>query len=106
MKALFAVFIAIFSLSACTSYPNSLSYRPKGSEKPPYVITSEYNELTRDILLFVNGDKIISGKLSFLNGTGEFFGKYEGHNVNLSCRTEVAGCMVLIDNEFVGTINS
>ena len=54
-KALLAVSLL---LAACTTYPNSLSYRPKGSSEAPYVITSEYNSLTRDVLLFINGEKV------------------------------------------------
>lgn len=100
-----SVLMAIIFLSACTTYPNSLSYRPKGSDKNPYIITSELNQITREIFLFINGEKVTEGKLSFVDGTGEFYGTYDGQNVNLSCRRGVDGCMVLINNELAGIIS-
>jgi len=99
-----ALIALVFLIVSCTTYPNSLSYRPAGSTENPYVITTEFNELTRTVLVFINGSEVIRGKVSFLDGTGEFFGEYKGNNVNLSCRNDVRGCLVLINNEFVGTV--
>lgn len=90
----------IMVLSACTTYSNSLTYRPRNYDGAPYVITPELNPWTNEIIIKVDGKTVIQDRLSLLDDSGEFVGKHEGHKVHVSCNG--AECTVLIDNELVG----
>ena len=102
-----AILTAIaLTLSACTSYPAAINYRPKGSESAPYVITSQLNQWTNNLKVFIDGQKVTDGTLSFADLSGQFFGTYDGHKVNVSC-SPAAGqpeCQVLVDGELAGKI--
>lgn len=103
MKKTAILAIGLLALGACTS-PKAVTYRPKGSESAPYVITTKVNQITNNVQLFIDGKKVIDGHASMWDGTGQFFGVHEGHKVHLDCGPNVIGCRVLIDNELAGEI--
>ena len=96
--------VLLLSAAACTTYPEAMHYRPRNSNAAPYVITSSVNEITNEVTVAIDGHEVIRGKLAFLDMSGNFFGKYEGHKVNVSCVPFFGGseCTVYIDSETVG----
>lgn len=98
-----ALFLVVL-LASCTTYPQSMTYRPKNSGGAPYVITSKFNTLNNNLIVYIDGKEVINDTLSFLDGSGEFIGTFEGHKVNVSCRPifTKSECTLFINAEKVG----
>ncbi len=103
MKILAVLTLAAL-LAGCTSYPQAINYRPKNSAEAPYVITGKFNSLTNNLIVSIDGDPVINETLSFVDGSGEFFSKYDGHKVHVSCKPiySQTECTVFIDGERAG----
>jgi len=82
--------IALFALSvtACTTVAPSQGYRPAGSTAAPLQINGELFDIT-NVKIFINGEKVIDKRLSFLSGDGEFYSSYNGKQIMASCSTSI-----------------
>ena len=109
MKKIAILAATVALLAACTTYPQSLNYRPRGSDSAPYVITSQFNNLNNHLTVFIDGHPVTDGNLSWVDGSGQFFGQYQGHKVLVSCKqisAVDAACQVTIDNEIAGEFHA
>lgn len=96
------------SLAACAAPgPQTQLYRPYGDTGPAWTISGEFNPITDDLQVFVNGELAAAGDLWYSTTPGTVSGSYEGHPVRAECAeyqaasggTLMALCDVFIDDE-------
>jgi hypothetical protein len=99
-------FIAGFILLVgCMSTVPSDSYRPRGSTENAWAISGQFNELTGNLIVTIDGRQVINGNVSVWDGSGELYGRYQGRRVSVSCNyvtkvfTAYEQCMVFVDGE-------
>lgn len=83
MKLLIILITVI--LVGCASTAPSHSYRPRGSNDEAWSITGQYNELTGNIIISINGVNAIDSNVSVWDGSGEFYAQYQGKSISASC---------------------
>jgi hypothetical protein len=110
MRKNFVVLLAVLALVACTTVAPSQGYRPSGSTDAPWQISGELFDFT-NVKIFINGAKVIDGRLSLLNGDGDFHSSYRGKQISASCTTSsgltasFTRCFVFVENEKAATLS-
>ena len=112
MKKFFCI-LTVFLLIGCAASSPSQSYRPPGYSGTAWDITVTFNELTKQVVIKINGEVAIDQRLPLLASSGELRGKYKNHVVvaNLS-KVDTGGlfsktytqCLVFIDNDRATTL--
>lgn len=93
------------SLAACAIGSHTPVYRPYGDQGPAWPIGGDYNSITDDLRIFVNGEPAAAGKLWFSDTPRTVTGSYQGHPVRADCAeyknamggTLMVACDVFID---------
>lgn len=74
------------SLAACTTTPGGTPvYYPYGDQGEAWPIGGDYNSVTDDLRIFVNGELAAEGKLWFSDTPRVVTGSYQGHPVRADC---------------------
>lgn len=113
MKKLGVVCLSAF-LTACAMSAPMQGYRPVGDSKQ-WHIDGDFNTLSKALKVRIDGQEVMSGKLSFLSGHAELKGKYQDKNVSATCNQTTsymtAGiippktqCMIFVENERATTL--
>lgn len=95
------------SLAACATAPGGASvYRPYGNRGEAWPIAGDYNPVTDELRIFVNGEIAAEGRLWSSNTPRVVTGSYQGHPVQADCveyksalgGTLLVACDVYIDD--------
>lgn len=76
----------------------------------PWQIRGELFDFT-NVKIFIDGVKVIDGRLSLISGDGEFAGRHAGKPIAASCTTSsgllasTVRCIVFVDNERAATLS-
>lgn len=109
-KQLFAALMVLLVTVGCASAP-SQSYRPANYSGSPWSIVGDFNSLSQKVIIKINNQMVIEGRLSFLGGNGEFQGSYEAKPVTASCSTNTGflgsktSCMIFINGDRAATLS-
>jgi hypothetical protein len=72
------------SLTACAAGPQQF-YRPEGETGPAWPIDGDFNAITYDLRVFVNGEPAAVGNLWYTDTPLMITGSYQGHPVRAEC---------------------
>jgi hypothetical protein len=108
MKTIIAILLAA-TLTACATPSQVQGYRPANYAGAPMQISGEWNELSSEITIFVDGQPALKGKVSPWTGTGGFSGQYQGYTISANCSINYyyrpkKMCTVAVNNEQAATL--
>ncbi len=105
-KHLVAIASAAIITAGCVTTAPVNSYRPRGSNDAAWMVGGSFNELSGKVIVTINGAEVISGRVSLWDGSGQFFGQYQSHQVAARCHKvekfladPYEQCAVLVDGE-------
>ena len=107
-----ALSISAFSIliAGCSTVAPSQGYRSLGSTAAPWQISGELFDFT-NVKIFIDGTKVIDGRVSLLSGSGEFQSTYNGKQIMANCSTSTGlmasstKCIVFVENEKAATLS-
>ena len=62
-------------VAGCAASPTQM-YRPAGYSGAAWQIDGDFTDLTKALKIRINGQQVINGRLSLLQGNGELSGRY------------------------------
>jgi len=107
MKKIAALLLTA-TLAACATPSQVQGYRPANYAGAPMQISGEWNEVSGEVIIFVNGQPAVKGKVSTWTGDGGFSGEYQGYIISANCLTNSYAhkkqCSVSVNNEQAATL--
>lgn len=108
--ATLSISLLMLSVTGCTTVAPSQGFRSSGSTAAPWQIRGELFDFT-NVKIFIDGSKVIDGRLSLMSGDGEFNSSYKGKQIMASCSTSAGlvssstKCIVFVENEKAATLS-
>lgn len=101
---------SLLVLVGCTTTAPSQLFRGAAHVGDAWEISGDYNELSKNIIIRVNGQNAIDGNLPLFGNSGEVRGSYGRENITANC-TQVTKmfsaylqCIVFVGNERAATL--
>jgi len=98
--------LSVFILTACTTASPKQFYRPAG-EADQLEISGQFNQLSYEHSVLINGDTVITGNLPYNGADASFSGQVDGRTISSDCHWKSKSsleCLVKINNEMAATL--
>jgi hypothetical protein len=106
MRQLCSLLLAA-TLAACATAPQT--YHPYGDTGPAWTIDGDYNAVTYELRVFVNGEPAAVGNLWYTDTPRVVTGSYEGHPVRAECVDYYAppgGVLMVLCDVFIDDVRA